>query len=196
MKLTYAFRTYNRADRLEILLATMRSKDCSAPYEILAANNNSHTNLDELATYPGGTLRYVTEPLQGIAPDRNRTTEQSLESNIPVFINNDKIPQPWLLLAARGAFQFPERQEVILDKHTNFSHKLIWSKRRRMTIDALLKPGYESNWKRDLSAARAIFRHTMHIHRADAGLGPTLGEFLSATMRKSAQSDSHTPGKH
>lgn len=107
MKLTFAFCTYNRADRLENLVAAMRAQDCPATFEILAVNNNSQDNtsaiLDKLAALPGAPLRFVTEETQGIVPARNRAIEESIHSDILVFIDDDEMPQPGLLLAAYDA---------------------------------------------------------------------------------------------
>jgi succinoglycan biosynthesis protein ExoM len=107
MKLTFAFCTYNRADRLEKLLAAMRSQECLVPFEILAINNNSKDNtlaiLEDLATRPGATLRFVNETAQGIVPARNRAIEEALNSDILVFIDDDEIPQAGLLNGAYDA---------------------------------------------------------------------------------------------
>lgn len=107
MKLTFAFCTYNRADRLENLVAAMRAQDCPIPFEILAVNNNSKDNtlaiLENLATRPGVSLRFVTETEQGIVPARNRVIEEALESDILVFMDDDELPQAGLLNAAHDA---------------------------------------------------------------------------------------------
>lgn len=107
MKLTFAFCTYNRADRLENLVAAMRAQDCPIPFEILAVNNNSKDNtlaiLENLAARPGVSLRFVTETEQGIVPARNRAIEEALESDILVFIDDDELPQAGLLNAAHDA---------------------------------------------------------------------------------------------
>lgn len=105
--LTFAFCTYNRADRLEKLVAAMRAQSCPVPFEILAINNNSsdHTAevLNELAKRPGPPLRWVTEPIQGIVAARNRGIEEALDSNILVYIDDDEIPLPGLLEGAADA---------------------------------------------------------------------------------------------
>lgn len=107
MRLTFAFCTYNRAARLERLVATMRAQDCPIPFEILAVNNNSQDDtlavLDTLARQPGAPLRIVTELQQGIVPARNRAIAEALDSDILVFIDDDELPQPGLLLAAHDA---------------------------------------------------------------------------------------------
>lgn len=107
MKLTFAFCTYNRADRLENLVAAMRAQDCPIPFEILAVNNNSKDNtlaiLENLAARPGVSLRFVTETEQGIVPARNRAIEEALESDILVFMDDDELPQAGLLNAAHDA---------------------------------------------------------------------------------------------
>ncbi|MEQ1592428.1 MAG: glycosyltransferase [Thiobacillaceae bacterium] len=103
-KLTFAFCTYNRADRLEKLVAAMRAQTCPIPFEILAINNNSSDStvsiLTHLAQLPGPTLRWVTEPVQGIVAARNRGIAESLSSDIMVFIDDDETPLPGILGAA------------------------------------------------------------------------------------------------
>lgn len=107
MKLTFAFCTYNRASRLERLVAEMRAQDCPIPFEILAVNNNSKdatsSVLQALSELPGAPLRFVTETRQGIVPARNRALEESLDSDILVFIDDDELPRPGLLQAACDA---------------------------------------------------------------------------------------------
>jgi glycosyltransferase involved in cell wall biosynthesis len=106
-KLTFAFCTYNRADRLEKLVAAMRAQSCSIPFEILAINNNSSDKttavLNELAKLPGPPLRWVTEPVQGIVAARNRGIEETLDSDILVYIDDDELPLPGLIDAAADA---------------------------------------------------------------------------------------------
>ncbi len=105
--LSFAFCTYNRADRLETLVAAMRAQTCPIPFEILAINNNSSDAtvdiLARLEQLPGPTLRWVTEPVQGIVAARNRGIAEALESDILVFIDDDEIPLPGLLDAAVDA---------------------------------------------------------------------------------------------
>jgi glycosyltransferase involved in cell wall biosynthesis len=105
--LTFAFCTFNRANRLERLVAAMRAQRSPVPFEILAINNNSadHTVqvLDELARQPGAPLRWVTEPVQGIVAARNRAIAEAIDSDILVFIDDDEVPQPGLLEAASDA---------------------------------------------------------------------------------------------
>lgn len=106
-RLTYAFCTYNRAERLDRLVAAMRAQTCPVPFEILAVNNNSsdHTaqELSRLTTLPGAPLRWVTEPVQGIVAARNRCIAEALDSDILVFIDDDELPEPGLLAAAADA---------------------------------------------------------------------------------------------
>ncbi len=106
-KLTFAFCTYNRADRLDRLVAAMRAQTCPVPFEILAVNNNSSDataeTLARLQQLPGATLRWVNETSQGIVPARNRAIEETLASDILVFIDDDELPLPGLLQAAAHA---------------------------------------------------------------------------------------------
>ncbi len=107
MMLTFAFCTYNRADRLEKLVAAMRTQTCTMPFEILAVNNNSHDNtlavLEKLAQQSGAKLRFVTETTQGIVPARNRALQEAIDSDILVFIDDDELPCTGLLQAACNA---------------------------------------------------------------------------------------------
>lgn len=104
MMLTFAFCTYNRAARLEKLVAAMRAQTCPIPFELLAVNNNSTDNtletLTRLASMQGVPLRFVTETGQGIVPARNRALEESIDSDILVFIDDDELPMPGFLEAA------------------------------------------------------------------------------------------------
>lgn len=105
--LTFAFCTYNRADRLEKLVAAMRAQTSPIPFEILAIDNNSSDNtaeeLSRLAQLPGPTLRWVTESTQGIVAARNRGIAEALGSDILVYIDDDEIPLPGLLQGAADA---------------------------------------------------------------------------------------------
>ncbi|MDP1680583.1 MAG: glycosyltransferase [Burkholderiales bacterium] len=104
MKLTYVFCTYNRAERLPALVAAMRAQQCTVPFEILAVDNNSSDStqamLQRLASEPGVPMRIVLEKTQGIVPARNRAIEESLGSDILVFVDDDELPHPGLLDAA------------------------------------------------------------------------------------------------
>jgi len=105
--LTVAFCTYKRADRLEKLVAELRAQSCRVPFEILAVNNNSPDDtlevLSQLQRQPGAPLRVITETAPGIVPARNQAIDESMESDILVFIDDDELPQPGLLEAAYDA---------------------------------------------------------------------------------------------
>jgi glycosyltransferase involved in cell wall biosynthesis len=102
--LTIAFCTYKRADRLEKLVAALRAQSCPVPFDILAVNNNSPDKtlevLSGLQQQPGAPLRVVTEMAQGIVPARNRAIDESRDSEIMVFLDDDELPQPGFLAAA------------------------------------------------------------------------------------------------
>ena len=105
--LTFAFCTYNRADRLENLVAAMRAQRCPIPFEILAINNNSQDNTEEvlarLRAPPRAPLRLVTEPVQGSVAARYCGIAEALGSDILVYIDDDEIPLPGLIAAAADA---------------------------------------------------------------------------------------------
>lgn len=106
-KLTFAFCTFNRIERLERLVSAMRTQTCPVPFEILAIDNNSSDAtadvLSKLAQQPGIPLRLVHEPIQGIVAARNRAIQEALTSDILVFIDDDELPLPGLLEAAADA---------------------------------------------------------------------------------------------
>lgn len=106
-KLTYAVCTFNRCKNLETLLPAMRAQRCSLPFEILVVDNNSTDNtretVERFASQPGIPIRYVHEPVQGIAYARNRAIKESLTSDFMLFIDDDEIPLTGLLEAAVDA---------------------------------------------------------------------------------------------
>lgn len=105
--ITAAFCTYNRASRLDRLVAALRAQSCPVPFEILAVNNNSRDDtLDVLARLQqqtGAPLRVVTETAPGIVPARNRALKETLDRDILVFIDDDELPVPGFLQAAHDA---------------------------------------------------------------------------------------------
>ncbi|MBT9591241.1 MAG: glycosyltransferase family 2 protein [Thiobacillus sp.] len=109
MKLTFAFCTFNRADRLEKLVSAMRAQECPVPFEILVVNNNSKDNtlevLESLQRQPGAPLRIFTENAPGIVPARNRVLAEAHASEFLVFIDDDELPHPGLLNAAYDALE-------------------------------------------------------------------------------------------
>lgn len=62
---------------------------------------------------------------------------------------------------ARAALHHLDAQLDYLDADPAFAQSLGPSKRRHMLYGELLKRGYENYWRRDLKAARAIFRRVM-----------------------------------
>lgn len=106
-RLTVAFCTFRRADRLPGLVAALRAQHCPVPFEILAVDNNSPDStlevLAALQAQPGSALRVVTETAPGIVPARNRALAEALDRDILVFIDDDELPQPGLLDAAYDA---------------------------------------------------------------------------------------------
>lgn len=107
MRLTVAFCTYNRAQRLPALVASLRRQTSPVPFEILAVNNNSSDAtaevLDSLQRNPDLGLRVVTERVQGIVAARNRALEEALASEYLLFIDDDELPCDGLVEAALDA---------------------------------------------------------------------------------------------
>jgi glycosyltransferase involved in cell wall biosynthesis len=110
-KLTAAFCTYNRAERLPTLVAALRAQDCPIPFDILVVDNNSSDNtqeiLERLSQENGPSLRYVRETAQGIPFARNRAVDEclSLGSDFMLFMDDDELPGQGLLAAAVEALE-------------------------------------------------------------------------------------------
>ncbi|HFB98035.1 MAG TPA: glycosyltransferase, partial [Bryobacterales bacterium] len=111
-RLIYAVCTWNRAGRLPALLRAMRAQECPVPFEVLVVDNNSTDGtrgvVERIAAEQGGApVRYVFEPEQGIVPARNRAIEEALrvEAESLVFIDDDELPMPGLLVAAWNAIE-------------------------------------------------------------------------------------------
>ncbi len=108
-KIIVAICTYNRADRLPALVDALRRQDCPIQCEILAVDNNSKDDtqnvLEGLAAKKGIPLRYVKEEQQGIAYARNRAIEEALGSTFLAFIDDDEMPEPGWLETAVDALE-------------------------------------------------------------------------------------------
>jgi glycosyltransferase involved in cell wall biosynthesis len=178
MKLTFAFCTYNRADRLENLVAAMRAQDCPVTFEILAINNNSKDNtlaiLKNLADQPGALLRFVTETAPGIVPARNRAIKESLDSDILVFMDDDELPQTGLLNAAYDAIVNEGAQCVGGRVEVDFTPngRPIWLEDDLLGFLAEVKHGDTPFWITDDSTPiwTANIAYDMRLFRNDPGL--------------------------
>lgn len=62
----------------------------------------------------------------------------------------------------RAALHLLAAQQAYLAKYPDFAAQLGHVRRRDLLYGNLLKQGYENYWKRDLPAARTIFRRVMH----------------------------------
>lgn len=176
--LTYAFCTYNRADRLEGLVRAMRAQQCPIPFEILAVNNNSSddtgTVLERLAAEPGAPLRVATETKQGIVSARNRAIDESLGSDVMVFIDDDELPLPGTLAAAVDAVLNEGAQCVGGRVQIDFSgnRRPPWLGDELLGFLAALDHGDEPLWIEDASTPiwTANVAYDMRIFREDSAL--------------------------
>lgn len=176
--LTFAFCTYNRADRLDRLVAEMRAQTCSMPVEILAVNNNSSddtaTRLARLAAQAGTPLRWVTEPVQGIVAARNRVLAEAMGSDILVFIDDDELPQPGLLDAAANAIVAEGAQCAGGRVEVDFStvSRPGWLEDDVLGFLAAVDHGPSAFWIKDDSTPiwTANVAYDMRLFRGDPGL--------------------------
>ncbi|HBU28871.1 MAG: glycosyltransferase [Thiobacillus sp. GWE1_62_9] len=177
-KLTFAFCTFNRADRLEKLVAAMRAQTCPIPFEILAINNNSSDSTAEvlahLAQLPGPPLRWVTEPVQGIVAARNRGIAEALDSDILVYIDDDEIPLPGLIAAAADAILNEGAECVGGRVEMDFSTvpRPAWLEDNLLGFLAAVDHGADAFWIGDASTPiwTANVAYDMRLFRSD----PTL----------------------
>jgi glycosyltransferase involved in cell wall biosynthesis len=176
--LTFAFCTYNRVDRLEDLVAKMRTQGCSIPFEILAVINNSSDGTEELLTrlaqQPGPPLRWVNETTQGIVSARNRAIAESIESDILVFIDDDEIPIPGLLDAAAEAILKQGAQCAGGRVELDFSHhaRPAWLGEELFGFLATVDYGDKPFWIKDYSTPiwTANVAYDMRLFREDTEL--------------------------
>ncbi len=105
--ITAAICSFNRAERLPALIASLRQQKCRIPFNILVIDNNSTDNtqqiLSELAQQPGPALRYVKETRQGIPFARNRAIDECLQQDFMFFMDDDELPVQGTLDAAIDA---------------------------------------------------------------------------------------------
>lgn len=177
-KLTFAFCTYNRADRLEKLLEAMRAQSCPIPFEIMAINNNSTDNTTEvlarLAQLPGPTLRWVTEPVQGIVAARNRGIAEAMDSDILVYIDDDEIPLPGLINAAADAI-LNEGAECVggrVEMDFTTIPRPAWLEDNMLGFLAAVDHGADAFWIQDTSTPiwTANVAYDMRLFRNDPAL--------------------------
>jgi glycosyltransferase involved in cell wall biosynthesis len=176
--LTFAFCTYNRAERLERLVAAMRAQTCPILFEILAINNNSSDNttdvLAQLARLPGPPLRWVTEPVQGIVSARNRGIAEALDSDILVYIDDDEIPLPGLLQGAADAILNEGAQCAGGRVEMDFSHdaRPAWLGDELLGFLAAVDHGSDAFWIKDGSTPiwTANVAYDMRVFRDDPEL--------------------------
>jgi len=62
---------------------------------------------------------------------------------------------------ARAALHLLHAQQQYLARHSDFASQLSRSHQRELLYGGLLRTGFECYWKRDLPAARTVFRRTM-----------------------------------
>jgi len=176
--LTFAFCTYNRAERLENLVAAMRAQTCPIPFEILAINNNSSDAtvdiLSRLERLPGPSLRWVTEPVQGIVAARNRGIAEALDNDILVFIDDDEIPLPGLLEAAADAIlnEGAECAGGRVDVDFTTTARPRWLEDDLLGFLAAVDHGSHRFWIKDVSTPiwTANVAYDMRLFRIDTAL--------------------------
>ena len=157
IKITLTFCTYNRVERLDKLVTTIRKQETSATFDILAVNNNStdHTlkELERLSNLPGPKLRYVTEPVQGIVAARNRAIQECINADIMIFIDDDELPFPGLIESAaksifnNGAECVGGKVELDFSKHNRPS----WLRDELLGFLAQIDYGDKSFWINDIA---------------------------------------------
>lgn len=64
---------------------------------------------------------------------------------------------------ARAALHLLRAKQQYLARHPDFAAVLGRGRRRELLYGNLLREGFDTYWKRDLPAARAIFRHAMSV---------------------------------
>src|SRR4051794_41594780 len=100
--------TFRRPERLAAAIPALieQGKQLSSPARILLVDNDPEQSAqDAVRPWLGPTVDYVWEPEPGIAAARNRAIDESAESDLLVFIDDDEIPQPGWLAALVQAWR-------------------------------------------------------------------------------------------
>jgi succinoglycan biosynthesis protein ExoM len=100
LRVTIAVLTYQRPRELEsglpLILDQVGALDTDALGELLVVDNDPAASARDVVLAIGG-VRYVVEPMPGIAAARNRAIDESAESDLLVFIDDDEQPTTrWL----------------------------------------------------------------------------------------------------
>jgi len=100
LRVTIAVLTYRRPRELEsglpLILDQVGALDTDARGELLVIDNDPAASARDVVLAIGG-VRYVVEPVPGIAAARNRAIDESAASDLLVFIDDDEQPTTrWL----------------------------------------------------------------------------------------------------
>ncbi|MDQ1576672.1 MAG: succinoglycan biosynthesis protein ExoM [Microbacteriaceae bacterium] len=106
VKVTIALPTYRRPEKLRGLLPMLTAQADEvrtrpgSPFdvELLVVDNDSERSGEDAAREAADPhLRYVVEPTPGISAARNRAMDESVRSNVLVFMDDDELPRDgWL----------------------------------------------------------------------------------------------------
>jgi succinoglycan biosynthesis protein ExoM len=99
-RVVVAMLTYRRPDDLRVAVPAFLAQveEVDVPADILVVDNDPEGSAAELvAGFASDLVRYVHEPVPGIAAGRNRALDESSEADLLIFVDDDEHPAPgWL----------------------------------------------------------------------------------------------------
>ena len=214
-KLTVAICSYNRAERLPLLIEKLREQKCPIPFDILVIDNNSNDNTQEvlaaLAAKQGAVLRWVKESQQGIPFARNRAIEECLSSDYMLFIDDDELPSLNMLASAAFSLEKDDAECVggrVVINFGNYSRPT-WLTDDLLPFYAELDYGKKSFWITSYSTPiwtsivayqtkifinDAELRFDIRYNREGAGIGGGEDGIMFQTLLKQGVRIQYQPG--
>ena len=183
VSLVVAVLTYKRPEKLSTGLPSIlehvrhvSGPDVSA--SVLVIDNDPEASARAIVqTFRDDPVRYVVEPVPGIAAARNRALDESADTELLVFLDDDEWPEPGWLATLLDAWRASLPAAVMGRVVSRFEHPLSpwveageFFRRRRMPTGTRISVAAAGNLLLDLRQVRA------HGVRFDDRLGLAGGE--------------------
>lgn len=161
--------TYDRRDRLALVLRSLAAQDVDEPFEVIVVSDGSTDGTDEFLRGPDVPLPVVavSQPNQGPAAARNAGVERA-HGELVVFVDDDVVAEPHLLAAHLRAHRELGPKVVVIgpmldpDDH-EMSPWIAWEQRMLAKQYDAMERGVYSATMRQFYTGNASLRRE-HVH--------------------------------